>query len=203
MFTSRAEYRLILREDNADMRLTEKGHELGLVGEARWRAFAEKREAVERESARLKGCWVHPGSAAAQQLAPKLKAPLTREFNLLDLLKRPELTYPDVAGLNGEALEDEQVTEQVEIAAKYAGYIHRQAEDIERLRRQEGTALPSTLDYGVIDGLSNEIRQKLIQARPDTLGAAARIQGVTPAAVSLLLIHLKKLGRAGAARGAH
>ncbi|WP_207060728.1 tRNA uridine-5-carboxymethylaminomethyl(34) synthesis enzyme MnmG [Motiliproteus sp. SC1-56] len=195
MFTSRAEYRLILREDNADMRLTEKGYELGLVGEERWRAFGEKREAIEHETLRLKQRWVQPQSPEAEALAPRLKAPLGREYNLLDLLKRPELGYRDLAAIDAAAAVDERVAEQVEIQAKYAGYINRQSEEIERLRRQEGTALPDTLDYERIDGLSNEIRQKLAQARPETLGAAARIQGVTPAAVSLLLIHLKKLNK--------
>ncbi len=195
MFTSRAEYRLILREDNADMRLTEKGRELGLVGDERWQAFCEKRQAIEQENQRLKSSWVQPGSEAAISLDGKLDKPLAREYSLQDLLKRPELTYADVGHLAGEVSVTDQVSEQVEIEIKYAGYIHRQQDDIERLRRQEHTALPENLDYASIDGLSNEIRQKLGQARPLTLAAAARIQGVTPAAISLLLIHLKKLTR--------
>jgi len=195
MFTSRAEYRLILREDNADMRLTEKGYQLGLVGEARWRAFCDKREAIARENERLRSSWIQPGSVAAMQLDGKLSGPLTREYNLLDLLKRPELSYADLGGLLGDAVTDTQVSEQVEIEVKYAGYISRQQEDIDRLKRQEHTALPESLDYSAIDGLSNELRSKLTQLRPATLGAATRIQGMTPAAVSLLLIHLKKQDR--------
>ncbi|HEY5717081.1 MAG TPA: tRNA uridine-5-carboxymethylaminomethyl(34) synthesis enzyme MnmG [Motiliproteus sp.] len=195
MFTSRAEYRLILREDNADIRLTETGYQLGLVGEQRWRAFCEKREAIARETERLRSSWVQPGSAAAQQLDDKLTSPLSREYSLLDLLKRPELAYADVGGLLGEGVEDTQVSEQVEIEVKYAGYISRQQEEIDRLKRQEHTKLPEQLDYQQIDGLSNELRSKLTQQRPATLAAAARIQGMTPAAVSLLLIHLKKLDR--------
>ncbi|MEH6648820.1 MAG: tRNA uridine-5-carboxymethylaminomethyl(34) synthesis enzyme MnmG [Motiliproteus sp.] len=192
MFTSRAEYRLILREDNADMRLTEKGRELGLVGDRRWQAFSLKREAIGLENERLKSSWVQPGTEAATSLDNKLDKPLAREYCLLDLLKRPELNYADVGHLAGDADVAAQVSEQVEIEIKYAGYIDRQQQDIERLRRQEDTALPVDLDYTVIDGLSNEIRQKLTEARPATLAAASRISGVTPAAVSLLLIQLKK-----------
>ena len=192
MFTSRAEYRLILREDNADRRLTEKGRELGLVNDQRWQAFCEKRDAIEQETQRLKSSWIQPSSDAAASLDAKLEKGLTREYSLLDLLKRPELAYADVGHLNGDFTLDPSVTEQVEIDTKYAGYIQRQQEDIERMRRQENTTLPSDLDYAGIDGLSNEVRQKLTQARPETLAAAARIQGVTPAAASLLLIHLKK-----------
>ncbi|WP_210397925.1 tRNA uridine-5-carboxymethylaminomethyl(34) synthesis enzyme MnmG [Motiliproteus sediminis] len=195
MFTSRAEYRLILREDNADLRLTEKGREIGLVGEARWRAFCEKREGIARETERLRSSWVQPTSAAAEVLAPKLNSPLAREYNLLDLLKRPELEYADLGHLAGPVEIDERVAEQVEIEVKYAGYISRQQDEIERLKRQEHTRLPVELDYAAIDGLSNELRSKLAQARPETLGAAARLQGMTPAAVSLLLVHLKKLER--------
>ncbi len=192
MFTSRAEYRLILREDNADMRLTEKGRELGLVDDQRWQAFCEKREAIEQESQRLKTSWIQPGSEAAACLSHKLDNPLTREYSLMDLLKRPELKYADIGHLSGDQLLAPDVTEQVEIETKYSGYIQRQQEDIERMRRQENTVLPVDLDYDQIDGLSNEVRQKLKQARPETLAAAGRIQGVTPAAASLLLIHLKK-----------
>ncbi|MEH6470392.1 MAG: tRNA uridine-5-carboxymethylaminomethyl(34) synthesis enzyme MnmG [Halopseudomonas sp.] len=195
MFTSRAEYRLILREDNADMRLTEKGRELGLVGDERWRAFCDKREAIELETQRLKSSWIQPGTEAAASLDDKLDKPLSREYSLLDLLKRPELSYADIGHLAEEVVVAKQVSEQVQVETKYAGYIHRQQEDIERLRRQENTALPADLDYDRIDGLSNEVRQKLSQVRPVTLAAAARIQGVTHAAVSLLLIHLKKRGK--------
>jgi tRNA uridine 5-carboxymethylaminomethyl modification enzyme len=194
MFTSRAEYRLILREDNADMRLTEKGHELGLVSDERWAAFCKKREAVEVETQRLKSTWIVPNSPEAAIINPKLEAPITHEYNLLDLLKRPNIVYSDVANLKNTPDDsvDEQVSEQVQIAVKYAGYISRQAEDIERLRRQENTKLPDDLDYSSMEGMSNEVKQKLNQLRPETLAAASRIQGVTPAAVSLLLVHLKK-----------
>ncbi len=200
MFTSRAEYRLLLREDNADLRLTEKGRQLGLVGEARWRAFCEKREAIARETQRLKDTWIQPGSRQAEQLSQRLEHPLSREYSLLDLLKRPQLGYADVGSLVAASEVDPRVAEQVEIEVKYAGYIDRQQDDIERMRRQENTALPESLDYSQIDGLSNEIRQKLSAARPLTLGAASRIQGVTPAALSLLLIYLKKRDKLGKVR---
>lgn len=194
MFTSRAEYRLILREDNADMRLTEKGRDIGLVSDARWEAFCKKREAIELETQRLKSNWIVPKSPEAEQINPKLETPISHEYSLLDLLKRPGIEYADIANLKNapETPVDEQVSEQVQISVKYAGYISRQAEDIERLRRQENTPLPEDLDYSSMEGLSNEIKQKLSEARPATLAAASRIQGVTPAAVSLLLIHLKK-----------
>ncbi len=194
MFTSRAEYRLLLREDNADLRLTEKGRELGLVDDARWKAFSEKREAIILEQQRLKETWIQSGSEQADQLSKKLKSPLTREYNLYDLLKRPELEYNDIAGLKGEPLLDERAAEQVQIEAKYAGYIDRQQDDINRLRQHENTAIPSQFNYDIVEGLSNEIKQKLGEARPETLARASRIPGVTPAAVSLLLIYLKKHG---------
>ncbi|MFU8763280.1 MAG: tRNA uridine-5-carboxymethylaminomethyl(34) synthesis enzyme MnmG [Haliea sp.] len=194
MFTSRAEYRLLLREDNADLRLTAKGRELGLVDDARWDRFARKRDAIERETRRLATTWVHPATPEAVLLGPKLKAPLTREYSLADLLKRPGINYADLAGLKGEPLADQQAAEQVEIQAKYAGYIDRQQDEVERLRRYENTVLPASLDYAAVDGLSHEVRQKLSEARPDTLARAGRIPGVTPAAVSLLLIYLKKRG---------
>jgi tRNA uridine 5-carboxymethylaminomethyl modification enzyme len=194
MFTSRAEYRLLLREDNADLRLTTKGRELGLVDDERWQRFERKREAIESETGRLATTWIHPGTEQAEALAGKLKNPMSREYSLADLLKRPELKYADVAGLKGEPTSDPQAAEQVEIQAKYAGYIDRQQEDIERLRRHENTRLPAELDYALVDGLSNEVRQKLTDARPETLARASRIPGVTAAAVSLLLIYLKKRG---------
>ncbi|MEQ9396409.1 tRNA uridine-5-carboxymethylaminomethyl(34) synthesis enzyme MnmG [Haliea sp.] len=194
MFTSRAEYRLLLREDNADLRLTTKGRELGLVDAARWERFARKRDAIEQETRRLASTWVHPSTPEAAALEPKLNAPLTREYSLADLLKRPGINYGDIAGLKGEALADPQAAEQVEIQAKYAGYIDRQQEEVARLRRHENTVLPASLDYAAVDGLSHEVRQKLSEARPDTLARAGRIPGVTPAAVSLLLIYLKKRG---------
>lgn len=194
MFTSRAEYRLLLREDNADLRLTEKGRELGLVNDERWSRFEQKREAIEREHHRFQSTWLQAGSVEAETIAPKLKSPLTREYNLLDLLKRPELSYQDLASIKGEPCDDEQVAEQVEIRAKYAGYIDRQQEEILRLKASEQTLIPTDFDYAPVDGLSNEVKQKLQQVRPDTLARAARIPGVTPAAVSLLLITLKKRG---------
>ncbi|MBE0488960.1 MAG: tRNA uridine-5-carboxymethylaminomethyl(34) synthesis enzyme MnmG [Halomonas sp.] len=195
MFTSRAEYRLLLREDNADLRLTEAGRELGLVDDVRWAVFSEKREAIERESARLKACWVQPGTAAAEAVAERTGKPLTREYSLMDLLRRPELGYADLAdlpGIEGEAVADDGVAEQVQIQAKYQGYIDRQQDEIDKLKRHEATPLPVDLDYARVEGLSHEIRQKLAEARPETLAQASRISGVTPAAVSILLIHLKK-----------
>lgn len=192
MFTSRAEYRLILREDNADLRLTEKGRELGLVDDQRWMAFSDKKERIEKESERLRAAFVHPGSDAARTLENKLSKPLSREYSLLELLRRPELTYNDVAGLVGDAETHDQVAEQVEIQTKYQGYIDRQTEEIDRMRRYENTRIPQALDYTLIEGLSNELKQKLSDARPETLGRASRIQGMTPAAVSLLLVYMKK-----------
>ncbi|BBO58162.1 tRNA uridine-5-carboxymethylaminomethyl(34) synthesis enzyme MnmG [Cobetia amphilecti] len=192
MFTSRAEYRLLLREDNADLRLTAKGRELGLIDDARWEAFDRKREAIARETARLESTWLTPKSPELAPLSDKLSSPLKREASLMELLKRPELEYPDVAGLKGEGVDDWRIAEQVQITAKYAGYIQRQQEEIDRLRRHEHTELPTSLDYDSVDGLSNEIKQKLNEARPATLAQAGRISGVTPAAVSILLIHLKK-----------
>jgi tRNA uridine 5-carboxymethylaminomethyl modification enzyme len=194
MFTSRAEYRLLLREDNADLRLTEQGRAMGLVDEARWARFENKREAIVQETARLSTSWIHPNTPQAAALASKLKNPISREYSLAELLKRPELEYSDLASLVGVATEDPQAAEQVEIQAKYAGYIDRQKEDIARLRRHEHTALPDSLDYNAVDGLSNEVRQKLAAARPDTLARAGRIPGVTAAAIALLLIYLKKRG---------
>ena len=192
MFTSRAEYRLLLREDNADLRLTEQGRRLGLIDDERWRRFCEKREAIERESQRLATTWVQPGSDLAARVNPLLEQPLSREYSLRDLLKRPGIGYADL--VEAGAAVDPQVAEQVEIQIKYAGYIDRQAEDIERLRRHENTVLPADFDFDAVDGLSNEVRHKLSSARPQTLAQASRIPGVTPAAVSLLLIYLKKRG---------
>ncbi|GGY49952.1 tRNA uridine 5-carboxymethylaminomethyl modification enzyme MnmG [Bacterioplanes sanyensis] len=192
MFTSRAEYRLVLREDNADLRLTEIGRELGLVDDQRWAAFNAKRDAIEAESQRLKTSWVQPNTEAAKQLEALGEAAISHEYNLHDLLKRPKLSYADVAGLKGEPVGNPQVAEQVEIQAKYDGYIARQLEEIEQLRRYENTALPEDLDYEAIGGLSNEVKQKLNQVRPATLGVASRISGITPAAISQILIHLKK-----------
>ncbi len=197
MFTSRAEYRLLLREDNADIRLTEQGRNFGLVNDQRWRRFEQKMAAIQAETERLTTTWIHPGTAQADVLAEKITGPIKREYSLAELLKRPELVYDDVANLKGEGTKDRQAAEQVAIQAKYAGYIDRQKEDIERLRRYENTALTADIDYSVVDGLSNEVKQKLSEARPETLARASRIPGVTAAAVSLLLIYLKKQGALG------
>ena len=197
MFTSRAEYRLVLREDNADLRLTEIGRDLGLVDDERWAAFTAKREAIDTEVQRLKSTWIQPKSAEAAVVEGMGEATIVREYNLHDLLKRPGLTYAQVAGLKGEAVDDEQVAEQVEIQAKYDGYIVRQLEEIEQLRRYENTLLPDDLEYDAIGGLSNEVKQKLRTVRPETLGVASRISGITPAAISQILIHLKKRNLAG------
>ena len=197
MFTSRAEYRLLLREDNADIRLTEQGRHFGLVSDQRWRRFEQKMTAIKSETERLSTTWIHPGTEQAELLAEKINGSIKREYSLAELLKRPELVYDDVASLKGEATEDRQAAEQVAIQAKYAGYIDRQQSDIERLRRYENTILAVELDYSVVDGLSNEVKQKLSEARPETLARAGRIPGVTPAAVSLLLIYLKKHGALG------
>jgi tRNA uridine 5-carboxymethylaminomethyl modification enzyme len=190
MFTSRAEYRLILREDNADLRLTEIGRGLGLVDDERWRAFAEKREAIARETQRLQTSWLYPSESMAQTLGQ----PLEREYRALDILRRPEISYAhlmNVAEL-GPGVADPKVAEQVEIQAKYAGYIERQHAEIARQRRHENTQIPADFDYQAIRGLSSEVRQKLMAVNPTTLGQAARIPGITPAAISLLLIYLKK-----------
>jgi len=194
MFTSRAEYRLILREDNADLRLTEKGRELGLVDDARWAAFCAKQEGIEREEQRLKSTWIRPGTAEGDAIAARFGSPLAREYNLLNLLARPEIDYAGLVEATGGEAADPQVAEQVEIKTKYAGYIDRQQDEIARLRASEDIRLPEELDYASISGLSKEIQHKLGQARPQTLGQASRIPGVTPAAISLLLIHLKKRG---------
>ncbi|MHC6228196.1 tRNA uridine-5-carboxymethylaminomethyl(34) synthesis enzyme MnmG [Pseudomonas sp. X10] len=194
MFTSRAEYRLILREDNADLRLTEKGRELGLIDDQRWEAFCAKREGIEREEQRLKSTWVRPDTPQGQAISEKFGTPLSHEYNLLSLLTRPEVDYAGLVEVTGGEVADPQVAEQVEIKTKYAGYIDRQQEEIARLRASEDTRLPADIDYSVIAGLSKEIQSKLGQTRPETLGQASRIPGVTPAAISLLLIHLKKRG---------
>jgi tRNA uridine 5-carboxymethylaminomethyl modification enzyme len=194
MFTSRAEYRLLLREDNADLRLTQKGRELGLVGERRWRAFSDKREAIAAEQQRLQSLWVRPGTAAAGQLAAHSGEPLAGEQRVADLLRRPTLSYAALMALPdiGPGCSDPKVAEQVEIQARYHGYIQRQREEIERQQRNEHKRLPESLDYRQVRGLSSEVREKLSQVAPETVGQAARIPGVTPAAISLLLVHLKK-----------
>lgn len=194
MFTSRAEYRLLLREDNADLRLTPKARELGLIDERRWQQFENKREAIAAESHRLQSTFIRPGTSAAKKIEPLLEQPLTREYRMMELLRRPAVSYRDLAGIAelGPGLADEKAAEQIEIQAKYAGYIERQEEEIARLLRQETLRLPDDLDYREIIGLSNEVRQKLKQARPTTVGMASRLPGMTPAAISLLLVHLKK-----------
>ena len=214
MFTSRAEFRLQLREDNADMRLTELGRQLGLVDDVRWAAFSAKRDAVSRETERLKSTWVNPRNLPAEESVRVLGKAIDHEYNLFDLLRRPDVSYPDLMGMDGgkhaqasvvsrETLGDafdslhEAVIEQVEIAAKYSGYIERQKGEVERATHYEGLKLPSDLDYMQVTALSIEARQKLAKHRPETLGLASRISGITPATVSLLMIHLKKGGFKG------
>jgi len=194
MFTSRAEHRLMLREDNADLRLTEQGRKLGLVDEQRWRAFCEKRDAIARETARLDSILLRPADVDEAQATTLFGAPLSRETRALELLRRPQASYATLTALPrvGDAGVTPEVAEQVEIQVRYAGYITRQREEVDRARRQEETTLPEGLDYDGVSGLSNEVRQKLHQVRPATLGQARRIPGMTPAAISLLAIHLKK-----------
>ena len=194
MFTSRAEHRLLLREDNADLRLTEKGRELGLVDDKRWRAFCEKREAIEREQQRLRDIIIRPGDLPEETEQRILGDTLRRETRATELLTRPVVTYETLMELPGigPGVDDPKVAEQVEIQAKYAGYIERQKDEVERARQAEAVALPEDLDYDQVKGLSSEVREKLSRHRPATLGQAGRIPGVTPAAMSLLLIHLKK-----------
>lgn len=201
MFTSRAEYRLSLREDNADLRLTESGRRLGTVDDARWAAFSRKREAIEREQARLKGIWINPRLLPAEDIERALDQPLAREHSLLELLRRPDVSYAQLMTLPGAApgVDDARVAEQVEIQAKYQGYIERQQEEIARYEHYENLKLPQDVDYGSLRGLSVEVRQKLSLHRPETLGQASRISGVTPAAISVLLVHLKHM--LSAARG--
>jgi tRNA uridine 5-carboxymethylaminomethyl modification enzyme len=194
MFTSRAEYRLLLREDNADLRLTEIGYRLGLVDNARWRRFVDKREAIQQEQGRLHMLWVRPKTPASQQLAVRHGEAINSEQRAADLLRRPALNYDVLMQLDGlgPGVEDAKIAEQVEIQARYYGYIQRQQEEIERQRRNEHKSLPMDFDYHRVKGLSAEVREKLIATCPESIGQAARIPGVTPAAVSLLLVHLKK-----------
>ena len=192
MFTSRAEHRLLLREDNADLRLTPLGRRLGLVDDRRWHAFEAKRSAIEAEQARLARLWVRPGQYAPEAIERALGGPLSREYTAAELLRRPEVSYEALVDLLGGGVDDPAVAEQIAIQARYAGYLARQQQEIDRQRMHEQTPLPADLDYGAVRGLSNEVREKLGLARPSTLGQAARVPGVTPAAISLLLVHLKK-----------
>ena len=194
MFTSRAEYRLLLREDNADLRLTGHGRKLGLVPDDRWRAFETKREAIERERQRLRDIWIHPGTPIAEQAELKLGTSISRETRALDLLVRPEVSYQGLSSLPGlgPEVQDPKVAEQLQIQARYAGYIQRQQIEIDRQRASESVTLPDHFDYDKVRGLSAEVQEKLARSRPATLGQAGRIPGVTPAAISLLLIHLKR-----------
>ena len=197
MFTSRAEYRLQLREDNADLRLTQKGRAYGLVDDARWRIFNAKRDAIGRERDRLSAIWLAPGNGLSAALERDHGLSLSKECRALDLLKRPEMDYAKLVAVDGigPGVDDPQVAGQLEIEVRYAGYLDRQREDIERRRRHEGLAIPDAFDYGRVRGLSSEVREKLERARPDTVGQAARIPGMTPAAISLLLVFLRKDGQ--------
>ncbi|PIF75916.1 tRNA uridine 5-carboxymethylaminomethyl modification enzyme [Variovorax sp. 54] len=207
MFTSRAEFRLQLREDNADMRLTEAGRKLGLVDDARWDAFSRKRDVVSRETERLKSIWVNPRNLPAAESARVLGKAIEHEYNLADLLRRPDVNYATLMSLDGgkyaasTALGETEI-EQIEISAKYSGYIERQHDEVERAAHFENLKLPDDFDYGQVKALSFEVRQKLDKHRPETLGLASRISGVTPAAISLLMIHLRKGGHKAFARDA-
>ncbi|GIU11474.1 tRNA uridine 5-carboxymethylaminomethyl modification enzyme MnmG [Shewanella sp. c952] len=196
MFTSRAEYRLLLREDNADLRLTEKGRELGLVDDERWAKFSEKMESIETELQRLRGQWIHPKSPLVDVLNPHLKTPIAREATFEDLLRRPEMDYPTLMSIDGfgPGIEDQRAAEQVQIQVKYSGYIQRQQDEIDKAIRHETTGLPLDLDYQEVPGLSNEVIAKMNEHKPETVGQASRISGMTPAAISILLVHLKKRG---------
>ncbi|KRA54251.1 tRNA uridine 5-carboxymethylaminomethyl modification protein [Pseudoxanthomonas sp. Root65] len=197
MFTSRAEYRLQLREDNADLRLTETGRTLGLVDDARWQRFEEKREAIARETGRLRALWATPANALGREVADTLGVQVSRETNVLDLIKRPELDYATLVAVPsiGPGVDDAQVAEQVEIGVKYAGYLDRQRDEIERQQRNESTPIPAGFDFAGVRGLSAEVQQKLERVQPETIGQAQRIPGMTPAAISLLLVHLERARR--------
>ena len=197
MFTSRAEYRLSLREDNADLRLTEKGRQFGLVDDARWALFCAKREAIARETERLKSTWVHPAVLSAEAATAAIGKPIEREYSLYDLIRRPEVSYQRMRNMPGfgDGVDNPQVIEQIEIAARYQGYIDRQQDEVARQLAKEETELSPDFDYEQVVGLSKEVRQKLALHRPRTLGQASRLQGLTPAAISLILIHLTRLER--------
>jgi tRNA uridine 5-carboxymethylaminomethyl modification enzyme len=215
MFTSRAEFRLQLREDNADMRLTEAGRQLGLVTDERWDAFNRKRDAVSRETERLRSVWVNPRNLPATESERVLGKAIDHEHNLADLLRRPNIGYEALLSLDGGKYTSpavsretlgvlyDPVVEQLEIGAKYAGYIERQKDEVERAAHYENLRLPAELDYLQVPALSIEVRQKLAKHRPETLGMASRISGVTPAAISLLLVHLKKQKFTGFAEAAN
>ncbi|MGC9461233.1 tRNA uridine-5-carboxymethylaminomethyl(34) synthesis enzyme MnmG, partial [Vibrio genomosp. F10] len=196
MFTSRAEYRLLLREDNADLRLTEKARELGLVDDLRWARFNQKVETIEKERQRLKDQWINPKSEGVEALNELLKSPISREASGEDLLRRPEITYAQLTKLDhfSPALEDQQSSEQVEIQVKYEGYIQRQQDEIDKSLRHEHTKIPADFDYSEVKGLSNEVMLKLTNAKPESVGIASRISGITPAAISIILVYLKKKG---------
>lgn len=203
MFTSRAEYRLQLREDNADLRLTETGRRLGVVDDLRWQKFEQKREAISREQERLKSVWVNPKIVAREEIKRVVGKALEREYSMYELLRRPDVSYAGLMTLlgAGEPVADEKVAEQVEVQAKYHGYIERQREEIARNEHYENMALPAEMDYRTVHGLSVEVQQKLNRHMPETVGQAARISGVTPAAISLLLVHLKRGFRSSALAG--
>ena len=194
MFTSRAEYRLLLREDNADLRLTPRAHELGLIDGARWQTFCDKQNTIEREQQRLHSTFIHPGKVDDERVQSVLNSPLSKEARLWELLRRPGVSYDAIMslGLLDNPVQDDKVIEQLEIQAKYAGYIDRQHDEIARQQRHEQTRLPDDLQYDQVTGLSAEVKEKLVRIRPQTIGQAARIPGMTPAAVSILLVHLKK-----------
>ena len=196
VFTSRAEYRLLLREDNADMRLTPIAHDLGLIDDARWARFNEKMENIEKERSRLKQTWAHVQMANLDELNAMLNSPLTREASGEDLIRRPEMGYERLTQIApfAPAIKDKEAAEQVEISIKYQGYIEHQYQEIERHKRHENTAIPAEFDYDKVESLSNEVRAKLMQHRPVTIGQASRISGITPAAISILLVNLKKQG---------
>lgn len=200
MFTSRAEYRLSLREDNADQRLTSIGRKLGLVDDIRWKAFSEKREAVEQEKQRLRSTWINPKIVAQAEAERVLHKGIDREYNLYDLLKRPDVSYQNLSTLlkesgelaMGNPLTQSELISQLEIEVKYAGYVLRQQAEVERGAGNEAIRLPADFDYAGVNGLSKEVQQKLNTHKPETIGQAGRIQGITPAAISLLMVHLKK-----------